>query len=160
MHLLLSAQRRVPVSSSEAESRNYIEIDGCSFCNRNHKSLQQRCHQALDPVFPTLTGQFNSQLRSRLRRKDPERPWQLIHISRATSIIQRSLINLKACIVTMILRSSNDMPSISYAWQELKEQLTESIDDKLNGMALLKGKPGVGFDVCAEAVTEIQVFSF
>jgi ATP-dependent RNA helicase DDX21 len=91
-----------------------------------------------------------------LRRKDPERPWQLIHISRATSIIQRSLINLKACIVTMILRSSNDMPSISYAWQELKEQLTESIDDKLNGMALLKGKPGVGFDVCAEAVTEIQ----
>ena len=48
------------------------------------------------------------------------------------------------------------MPSIRYAWQELKEQLTESIDDKLNGMALLKGKPGVGFDVCAEAVTEIQ----
>ena len=40
--------------------------------------------------------------------------------------------------------------------KNLRSSLTESIDDKLNRMALLKGKLGVGFDLCAEAVTEIQ----
>jgi ATP-dependent RNA helicase DDX21 len=32
--------------------------------------------------------------------------------------------------------------------KNLRSSLTESIDDKLKGMALLKGKLGVGFDVC------------
>jgi hypothetical protein len=42
--------------------------------------------------------------------------------------------------VTMILRCSIEMPNISYAWKELKEQLGESIDAKVKGMVFLKGK--------------------
>lgn len=42
--------------------------------------------------------------------------------------------------VTMVLRCSIEMPNISYAWKELKEQLGESIDAKVKGMVFLKGK--------------------
>ncbi|XP_012872512.1 PREDICTED: nucleolar RNA helicase 2 [Dipodomys ordii] len=58
--------------------------------------------------------------------------------------------------VTMILQCSIEMPNISYAWKELKEQLGESIDSKIKGMVFLKGKLGVCFDVRTAAVTEIQ----
>lgn len=40
----------------------------------------------------------------------------------------------------MILRCSIEMPNISYAWKELKEQLGEDIDSKVKGMVFLKGK--------------------
>uniref|UniRef100_A0A452QM96 GUCT domain-containing protein n=2 Tax=Ursus americanus TaxID=9643 RepID=A0A452QM96_URSAM len=56
----------------------------------------------------------------------------------------------------MILRCSIEMPNISYAWKELKEQLSEDIDSKVKGMVFLKGKQGVCFDVPTTAVTEIQ----
>lgn len=42
--------------------------------------------------------------------------------------------------MTMILRCSIEMPNISYAWKELKEQLSEDIDSKVKGMVFLKGK--------------------
>uniref|UniRef100_A0A8C0LNZ6 GUCT domain-containing protein n=1 Tax=Canis lupus dingo TaxID=286419 RepID=A0A8C0LNZ6_CANLU len=42
----------------------------------------------------------------------------------------------------MILRCSIEMPNISYAWKELKEQLGEDIDSKVKGMVFLKGKAG------------------
>ena len=42
--------------------------------------------------------------------------------------------------VTMILQCSIEMPNISYAWKELKEQLGEGIDSKVKGMVFLKGK--------------------
>ena len=42
--------------------------------------------------------------------------------------------------MTMILRCSIEMPNISYAWKELKEQLGEDIDSKVKGMVFLKGK--------------------
>lgn len=42
--------------------------------------------------------------------------------------------------VTMILQCSIEMPNISYAWKELKEQLGEGIDSKVRGMVFLKGK--------------------
>lgn len=40
----------------------------------------------------------------------------------------------------MILKCSIEMPNISYAWKELKEQLGEDIDSKVKGMVFLKGK--------------------
>ncbi|KAL1783483.1 nucleolar RNA helicase 2 [Sigmodon hispidus] len=80
----------------------------------------------------------------------------LAHISGATSVDQRSLINSQAGFVTMILQCSIEMPNISYAWKELKEQLGEDIDAKVKEMVFLKGKLGVCFDVRTEAVTEIQ----
>lgn len=50
----------------------------------------------------------------------------------------------------MILRCSIEMPNISYAWKELKEQLSEDIDSKVKGMVFLKGKQvrNVGASVC------------
>lgn len=42
--------------------------------------------------------------------------------------------------MTMILQCSIEMPNISYAWKELKEQLGEDIDSKVKGMVFLKGK--------------------
>nr|XP_036858889.1 nucleolar RNA helicase 2-like [Manis javanica] len=56
----------------------------------------------------------------------------------------------------MILKCSIEMPNISYAWKELKEQLGEEIDSKVKGMVFLKGKQGVCFDVPTAAVPEIQ----
>ncbi|KAF6108203.1 DExD-box helicase 21 [Phyllostomus discolor] len=66
------------------------------------------------------------------------------------------MINSEAGFVTMILKCSIEMPNISYAWKELKEQLGEEIDSKVKGMVFLKGKQGVCFDVRTAAVTEIQ----
>ncbi|XDA79626.1 hypothetical protein R6Z07M_009602 [Ovis aries] len=40
----------------------------------------------------------------------------------------------------MILWCTIEMPNISYAWKELKEQLGEDIDSKVKGMVFLKGK--------------------
>ena len=80
----------------------------------------------------------------------------LAHISSAMSVDQRSLINSEAGSVTMILWCSIEMPNISYAWKELKEQLGEDIDSKVKGMVFLKGKQGVCFDITTASVTEVQ----
>ena len=64
----------------------------------------------------------------------------LAHISGATSVDQHSLINSEAGFVTMILWCSIEMPNISYAWKELKEQLGEDIDSKVKGMVLKESR--------------------
>ena len=56
----------------------------------------------------------------------------------------------------MLLWCSIEMPNISYAWKELKEQLGEDIDSKVKGMVFLKGKQGVCFDIPTASVTEVQ----
>ena len=48
------------------------------------------------------------------------------------------------------------MPTIRYAWKELKEQLAEDIDFKVKGTVFLKGKQGVCFDVPTAPATEAQ----
>ena len=58
--------------------------------------------------------------------------------------------------MTMILRCSIEMPNISYAWKELKEQLGEDIDSKVKGMVFLKGKQGVCFDIPTASVAKVQ----
>ena len=50
---------------------------------------------------------------------------------------QRSLINSGVDFMVMILQCSTEMPNISYAWKELKEQLSEDIDFKVKGMVFL-----------------------
>lgn len=50
------------------------------------------------------------------------------------------MLSLPKGFVTMILQCSIEMPNISYAWKELKEQLGEGIDAKVRGMVFLKGK--------------------
>ncbi|KAE8590893.1 hypothetical protein XENTR_v10018244 [Xenopus tropicalis] len=62
----------------------------------------------------------------------------LAHISGATSIKQRSLLNMEAGYVTITLKSSVQIHNLSYAWRSIKEQLGEDIDSKIHRMCLLK----------------------
>uniref|UniRef100_A0A8C2SVV0 Nucleolar RNA helicase 2 n=2 Tax=Coturnix japonica TaxID=93934 RepID=A0A8C2SVV0_COTJA len=80
----------------------------------------------------------------------------LAHISGASSIQQRSLLNSAAGFVTMVLQCSIEMRSMSYAWRGLKEQLGEEIDSKISAMRFLKGKMGVCFDIPMDELNNIQ----
>ena len=72
------------------------------------------------------------------------------------SVDQRSLIGSEAGFVTMILRCSIEMPNVSYAWKEPKEQLGEDIDSEVKEMVFLEGKSGVCFDIPTASVTAVQ----
>ena len=69
---------------------------------------------------------------------------------------QHFMISSNTGFVTMILQCSTEMPNISYAWKELKEQLGEDIDFKVKGTVFLKGKQDVCFDIPTASVTEVQ----
>ncbi|KAH0517038.1 Nucleolar RNA helicase 2 [Microtus ochrogaster] len=122
------------------------------------KASSKDAIRLLDSVPPTAISHFKQSAEKLIEEKGAVEALAaaLAHISGATSVDQRSLINSQAGFVTMILQCSIEMPNISYAWKELKEQLGEGIDTKVRGMVFLKGKLGVCFDVRTEAVTEIQ----
>ncbi|XP_032279702.1 nucleolar RNA helicase 2 [Halichoerus grypus] len=122
------------------------------------KASSKDAIRLLDSVPPTAISHFKQSAERLIEEKGAVEALAaaLAHISGATSVDQRSLINSDAGFVTMILRCSIEMPNISYAWKELKEQLSEDIDSKVKGMVFLKGKQGVCFDVPTAAVTEIQ----
>ncbi|XP_032169581.1 nucleolar RNA helicase 2 [Mustela erminea] len=122
------------------------------------KASSKDAIRLLDSVPPTAISHFKQSAEKLIEEKGAVEALAaaLAHISGATSVDQRSLINSDAGFVTMILRCSIEMPNISYAWKELKEQLSEDIDSKVKGMVFLKGKQGVCFDVPTAAVTEIQ----
>lgn len=122
------------------------------------KASSKDAIRLLDSVPPTAIHHFKESAEKLIEEKGAVEALAaaLAHISGATSVDQRSLINSEAGFVTLILRCSIEMPNISYAWKELKEQLGEDIDSKVKGMVFLKGKLGVCFDVPTAAVTEIQ----
>ncbi|OCT70065.1 hypothetical protein XELAEV_18036986mg [Xenopus laevis] len=80
----------------------------------------------------------------------------LAHISGATSIKQRSLLNMEAGYETITLKSSVPIHSLSYAWQSIKEQLGDDVDSKIHRMCLLKDSMGVCFDVRSENLESMQ----
>ncbi|XP_054428663.1 nucleolar RNA helicase 2 [Pteronotus mesoamericanus] len=122
------------------------------------KASSKDAIRLLDSVPPTAISHFKQSAEKLIEEKGAVEALAaaLAHISGATSVDQRSLINSDVGFVTMILKCSIEMPNISYAWKELKEQLGEEIDSKAKGMVFLKGKQGVCFDVPTAAVTEIQ----
>ncbi|KAF6108205.1 DExD-box helicase 21 [Phyllostomus discolor] len=122
------------------------------------KASSKDAIRLLDSVPPTAISHFKQSAEKLIEEKGAVEALAaaLAHISGATSVDQRSMINSEAGFVTMILKCSIEMPNISYAWKELKEQLGEEIDSKVKGMVFLKGKQGVCFDVRTAAVTEIQ----
>ncbi|KAF6317071.1 DExD-box helicase 21 [Rhinolophus ferrumequinum] len=122
------------------------------------KASSKDAVRLLDSVPPTAISHFKQSAEKLIEEKGAVEALAaaLAHISGATSVDQRSLINSEAGFVTMILRCSIEMPNISYAWKELKEQLGEDFDSKVKGMVFLKGKQGVCFDVPTAAVTEVQ----
>ncbi|XP_041649809.1 nucleolar RNA helicase 2 [Cheilinus undulatus] len=80
----------------------------------------------------------------------------LAHISGATSLEQRSLLNSDAGYTTMQMVCSQEMHNLGYAWRAIKEQLGEQFENHIHRMTFLKGKTGVCFDVPADKVKEIQ----
>uniref|UniRef100_A0A2K6FMB9 Nucleolar RNA helicase 2 n=1 Tax=Propithecus coquereli TaxID=379532 RepID=A0A2K6FMB9_PROCO len=135
---------------------------GVCICFYQHKEeyqlVQVEQKALLDSVPPTAISHFKESAEKLIEEKGAVEALAaaLAHISGATSVDQRSLINSDVGFVTMILRCSIEMPNISYAWKELKEQLGEDVDSKVKGMVFLKGKLGVCFDVPTASVTEIQ----
>ncbi|XP_059213114.1 nucleolar RNA helicase 2 [Centropristis striata] len=80
----------------------------------------------------------------------------LAHISGATSLEQRSLLNSDAGYTTMQMVCSQEMHNLGYAWRAIKEQLGEEFENHIQRMTFLKGKTGVCFDVPADKVKEVQ----
>ncbi|XP_041836593.1 nucleolar RNA helicase 2 [Melanotaenia boesemani] len=80
----------------------------------------------------------------------------LAHISGATTLEQRSLLNSDAGYTTIQLLCSQQMHNLGYAWTTIKEQLGEQFENHIHRMTFLKGRTGVCFDVPADKVKEIQ----
>ncbi|XP_037603007.1 nucleolar RNA helicase 2 [Sebastes umbrosus] len=80
----------------------------------------------------------------------------LAHISGATSLEQRSLLNSDAGFTTVQLVCSQEMHNLGYAWRSIKEQLGEEFETHVHRMTFLKGKTGVCFDVPVDKVKEVQ----
>uniref|UniRef100_A0A8C6KSH3 RNA helicase n=1 Tax=Nothobranchius furzeri TaxID=105023 RepID=A0A8C6KSH3_NOTFU len=64
----------------------------------------------------------------------------LAHISGATSLEQRSLLNSDVGFTTMQLVCSQEMHNIGYAWRTMKEQLGEEIENHIHRMTFLKDR--------------------
>lgn len=86
----------------------------------------------LESVPPTPVGHFKQSAEKLMEEKGAVETLAaaLAHISGATSVDERSLINSQACVVTTIIPSCIEMPNIRYAWKELTEQRGESFETK------------------------------
>ncbi|XP_024151706.1 nucleolar RNA helicase 2 [Oryzias melastigma] len=80
----------------------------------------------------------------------------LAHISGATSLEQRSLLNSDAGYTTIQMTCSQQMHNLGYAWRSIKEQLGDEFENHIHRMTFLKGKSGVCFDVPVDKVKEMM----
>ncbi|KAG8552224.1 hypothetical protein GDO81_004442 [Engystomops pustulosus] len=80
----------------------------------------------------------------------------LAHISGASSMAQRSLLNMETGFVTVLLECSVAIHSPSFVWRALKEQMGEEIDSKIHRMVLLKNSRGACFDVQPETLKQME----
>ncbi|KAK0148635.1 Nucleolar RNA helicase 2 [Merluccius polli] len=69
----------------------------------------------------------------------------LAHISGATSLEQRSLMNSDVGFTTMQLDCSQEMHNLGYAWKTIKEQLGEDIENHIQRLSFLKGRKPTWF---------------
>nr|XP_042712878.1 nucleolar RNA helicase 2-like isoform X2 [Chrysemys picta bellii] len=108
------------------------------------KASSKDAIRCLDSVPQTAIDYFKESARWLIEEKGAIEALAaaLAHISGATSIEQRSLLNSDVGFVTMTLQCSEEINNISYAWRGLREQLGDEIDRKVNRMCLLKGKMG------------------
>ncbi|OWK06982.1 hypothetical protein Celaphus_00018605, partial [Cervus elaphus hippelaphus] len=143
------AARGLDIPEVDLVVQSFPPKDVESYIHQIIKSSSKDAIRLLDSGPPTGIGHFKQSAEKLTEEKGA-------HISGATSVDQRSVINSEAGFVTMILWCLTEMPNISYAWKELKEQLGEDIDSKVKGMVFLKGKQGVCFDIPTASVTEVQ----
>ncbi|XP_068807005.1 nucleolar RNA helicase 2 isoform X1 [Struthio camelus] len=122
------------------------------------KASSKDAIRCLDSVPQTAIEYFKESARWLIQEKGPVNALAaaLAHISGATSIEQRSLLNSDAGFVTMILRCSEEINNMSYAWRRLRDQLGDDIDRKVNRMCFIKGRMGVCFDIPAADQKEIE----
>ncbi|XP_063163611.1 nucleolar RNA helicase 2 [Candoia aspera] len=122
------------------------------------KASSKDAIRSLDSVPPSAIDYFRQSAEQLIEEKGAVEALAaaLAHISGATSIEQRSLLNSDAGYVTMILQCSVQMHATGYAWRGLKEQLGEDIDNKISRMCFLKGKMGVCFDIPVAELNKIK----
>ncbi|KFV73273.1 Nucleolar RNA helicase 2, partial [Struthio camelus australis] len=122
------------------------------------KASSNDARKFLDSVPPSAVDYFRQSAQELIEEKGAidALAAALAHISGASSIQQRSLLNSTAGFVTMVLQCSIEMRTMSYAWRGLKEQLGEEVDAKVSAMRFLKGKMGVCFDIPFDELSRIQ----
>ncbi|XP_039984629.1 nucleolar RNA helicase 2 [Xiphias gladius] len=122
------------------------------------KSSSKDAVRFLDSVPVTAIGYFRASAEKLIEERGAVDALAaaLAHISGATSLEQRSLLNSDAGYSTMQLVCSQEMHNLGYAWKTIKEQLGEQFENQIQRMIFLKGRTGVCFDVPADKVKEIQ----
>lgn len=122
------------------------------------KSSSKDAVRFLDSVPVTAVGYFRASAEKLIEERGAVDALAaaLAHISGATSLEQRSLLNSDAGYTTMQLECSQEMHNLGYAWRALKEQLGEEIENHVHRMTFLKGKKGVCFDIPADKVKDAQ----
>uniref|UniRef100_A0A8C9U0M4 RNA helicase n=1 Tax=Scleropages formosus TaxID=113540 RepID=A0A8C9U0M4_SCLFO len=106
------------------------------------KSSSKDAVRYLDGIPSTVIEYFRSAAEKLIEERGavPALAAALAHISGATTLEERSLLNSDVGYKTIVLKCSQEMHSIGYAWRALKEQLGEEIDDQIQRMTFLKGK--------------------
>ncbi|TMS13150.1 Nucleolar RNA helicase 2 [Larimichthys crocea] len=122
------------------------------------KSSSKDVVRFLDSVPVTAIGYFRASAEKLIEERGAVDALAaaLAHISGATSLEQRSLLNSDAGYTTMQMVCSQEMHNLGYAWKTIKEQLGEQFENHIHRMTFLKGKTGVCFDVPADKVKEVQ----
>ncbi|KAM5140702.1 nucleolar RNA helicase 2-A-like [Mantella aurantiaca] len=77
-------------------------------------------------------------------------------LSGASSLKQRSLLNMETGFTTVVLKTSVPIHTLSYVWRAIKEQMGEEIDSQVHRMCLLKDSLGVCFDVKDDTLKNFQ----
>ncbi|XP_033839686.1 nucleolar RNA helicase 2 [Periophthalmus magnuspinnatus] len=150
----------------EEDQLRYVENKACitfrrvgvPTANDIIKSSSKDAVRFLDSVPVAAIGYFRESAQRLIEEKGAVEALAaaLAHISGATSLEQRSLLNSDAGYTTLQLVCSQEMHNLGYAWRMLKEQLGEEIENHIHRMTFLKGKMGVCFDIPADKVKEIQ----
>ncbi|XP_076011545.1 nucleolar RNA helicase 2 isoform X2 [Genypterus blacodes] len=150
----------------EEEQLRYVEHKagitfrrvGVPTANDIIKSSSKDAVRFLDSVPPSAIGYFRASAEKLIEEKGAVESLAaaLAHISGATSLEQRSLLNSDAGYTTLQLVCSQEMQTLGYAWRTIKEQLGDDAEERIQRMTFLKGKAGVCFDVPSDKVKEIQ----
>ncbi|XP_042718762.1 nucleolar RNA helicase 2-like [Lagopus leucura] len=122
------------------------------------KASSKDAIRCLDSVPQSAIDYFKESAQLLIEEKGPVNALAaaLAHISGATSIEQRSLLNSDVGFVTMVLRCSEEINNMSYVWRKLREQLGGDVDRKVNRMCFIKGRMGVCFDIPAADQKDIE----
>ncbi|XP_047437428.1 nucleolar RNA helicase 2 [Mugil cephalus] len=131
---------------------------GVPTANEIIKSSSKDAVRFLDSVPVTAVGYFRASAEKLIEERGAVEALAaaLAHISGATALEQRSLLNSDAGYTTMQLVCSQEMHNLGYAWRTIKEQLGEEFETHVHRMIFLKGRTGVCFDVPVDKVKQMQ----